>query len=71
LQGFTRLRLEPGQQQTIQFSLTPEQLSFADENGQWLLEPGEFQVWVGGQQPDLKNILQPKNVLGGRFVIQA
>ncbi len=70
LQGFTRLRLAPGEKQTVQFSLTPEQLSLADENGQWRLEPGEFKVWVGAQQPNLKTNLQPANVLAGGFVVK-
>ena len=64
LQGFTRLRLAPGEKQTIRFTLTAEQLSFADEAGTWILEPGDFKVWVGGQQPDLHSKLQPANVTG-------
>jgi beta-glucosidase len=71
LQGFARLRLAPGDKQTVQFKLTPEQLSFADDKGQWRLEPGEFKIWVGGQQPDLRNGSQPDNVVAGRFMIQA
>ena len=54
LQGFTRIRLAPGEKQTVQFTLTAGQMSFADESGKWVLEPGEFKVWVGGQQPDQK-----------------
>jgi beta-glucosidase len=51
LQGFTRLRLKPGEKQTVQFTITPAQMSFADESGQWVQEAGEFRVWVGGGQP--------------------
>jgi beta-glucosidase len=69
LQGFTRLRLAPGEKQTIRFTLTPEQLSFADEAGTWILEPGDFKVWVGGQQPDLHSKLQPANVTEGKFTV--
>ncbi len=64
LQGFTRLRLAPGEKQTVRFTLTAEQLSYADETGTWVLEPGDFKVWVGGQQPDLHSKLQPANVTG-------
>jgi hypothetical protein len=46
-------------------------MSFVDEAGQWLLEPGEFKVWVGGQQPQLKTVSQPANVVGGRFMVLA
>jgi beta-glucosidase len=71
LQGFTRLRLAPGEKQTVCFALTAEQLSFADESGAWIQEPGEFKVWVGGQQPDLHSDLQPANVKAGQFMVRA
>jgi len=69
LQGFARIHLEPGEKRTVEFALTPEQLSFADDEGQWMLEPGEFRVWVGGQQPHLDAAQQPANVLEGRFIL--
>ncbi len=71
LQGFTRIHLAPGEKKTIQFTLTGDQMSFADEIGNWVLEPGEFKVWVGGQQPNLKSDTQPANVLAGQFIVQA
>jgi beta-glucosidase len=70
LQGLTRLRLAPGERQTVQFTLTADQMSFADEEGNWIIEPGEFRVWVGGRQPDLKADTQPENVLTGQFVVK-
>ena len=71
LQGFTRIRLAPGEKQTVRFTLTAEQLSVVDEAGTWHLEPGDFRVWVGGQQPNLRSDRQPANVLGGRFTVRA
>jgi beta-glucosidase len=71
LQGFTRIHLAPGENKIVQFTLTSSQMSFADENGNWVLEAGEFQVWVGGQQPNLRGMSQPPNVLAGRFNVQA
>jgi beta-glucosidase len=71
LQGFTRIRLTPGEKQTVRFSLTAEQMSFADESGKWVLEPGEFKVWVGGQQPNQKISSQPENIVEGQFTVQA
>ena len=71
LQGFTRLHLSPSEKRTILFTITNHQMSFADENGNWALEPGEFKLWVGGQQPDLKSSTQPKNVLGGQFIVHS
>jgi beta-glucosidase len=71
LQGFTRIRLATGEKQTVQFTLTAEQMSFADEIGKWVLEPGEFKVWVGGQQPNQRIGPQPANVMEGQFTVQA
>jgi beta-glucosidase len=71
LQGLTRIRLAPGERQTVRFTLTAEQMSFVDEDGQWVLEPGEFTVWVGGRQPDLKAATQPENVLMGQFTVKS
>jgi beta-glucosidase len=71
LQGFTRIRLAPGEKQTVQFVLTAEQMSFADDNGSAVLEPGAFNIWVGGQQPYQGARSQPANVLEGQFTVQA
>jgi beta-glucosidase len=71
LQGFTRLRLAPGEKRIVPFKLTAGQLSFADETGTWILEPGEFKVWVGGQQPDLRSDRQLANVQAGQFTVKA
>ena len=69
LQGFERITLAPGETQTVQFVLTPEQLVYADEAGQWVLEPGTFNVWIGGQQPNLIGDGQPSNVVAASFVV--
>jgi len=47
LEGFTKVRLEPGQQQTVRFTLGPKELGFYNQNMQWVVEPGLFQVWIG------------------------
>jgi beta-glucosidase len=71
LQGFTRLHLSAGEKRNVEFSISAEQMSFADEMGQWILEPGDFKVWVGGQQPDLKQAVQQANVLETKFTVRA
>ena len=52
LEGFQRIHLKPGQTKVVKFTLKPEQLACWDEHGQPVLEPGEFQISVGGGQPD-------------------
>jgi beta-glucosidase len=48
LKGFARLALQPGESKTVAFPLGPAELSFLDDDGRPVLEPGTFQVWVGG-----------------------
>ncbi len=71
LQGFRRITLAPREKKAVSFNLTARQMSFADENGQWVLEPGEFAVWVGGSQPDLKISPLPANMTEGQFTVLA
>jgi beta-glucosidase len=70
LQGFARIRLAPGERQTVRFSLAAEQMSLVDDSGEWLQEPGVFKVWVGGQQPDHETGRVMANVLEGQFVVE-
>jgi len=51
LQGFQRVLLKPGEKQTVSFAITPRQLSLIDAGNVRVLEPGEFEVSVGGKQP--------------------
>ncbi|MCB2195697.1 MAG: glycoside hydrolase family 3 C-terminal domain-containing protein [Bacteroidetes bacterium] len=46
LKRFKRVRLNPGEEKIVEFTLYPEDLKF--HNGeQWVIESGEFHVWVG------------------------
>jgi len=56
LQGFKRVHLKAGEQKTIAFTLSPRQLSLIDDNNQRIVMPGRIQVFVGGHQPNEKNI---------------
>jgi beta-glucosidase len=51
LVGFERVTLEPGESHSLQFSLTPEMMSFFNDDGKLTLEPGEFRLEVGGCSP--------------------
>jgi len=70
LAGFARLHLKPGEKQTVTFTLTPRQLSLIDDKGQWVIEPGEFQLAVGGRQPEPADLVKKSAaVLIGRFAV--
>lgn len=47
LKGFKRITLNPGQKQTVSFTLHSEQLSLYNLSMERVVEPGSFKVWVG------------------------
>lgn len=51
LVDFARVTLEPGETRSLQFTLTPEMMSFFDDAGILTLEHGEFCLEVGGCSP--------------------
>ena len=48
LKGFKKLFLKKGEEQIVQFKLQTEDLKFYDTDLNFIAEPGEFQVFVGG-----------------------
>ena len=46
LKGFEKISLEPNETKRVDFIISKEDLMFADQNGQWLLEPGKFSVKI-------------------------
>jgi len=51
LQGFKRIHLRPGESQVVTFTLTPRQWSLVDQQFKRVVEPGDFEITVGGAQP--------------------
>ena len=47
LEGFQRVTLAPGQTKTVTFTLDRSNLGFYNEQGQFVTEPGPFDLWVG------------------------
>lgn len=58
LRGFEKISLEPGESKTVTFEIGFEQLSFLDVNMNYSVEPGTFQLMLGGssRMEDLKMI---------------
>ncbi len=54
LKGFKRIFLKAGESRIVQFTLTPRDLSVADENGAYQLLKGKIGISVGGGQPGEK-----------------
>jgi beta-glucosidase len=47
LRGFRKIYLRPGERTTVTFELGPHELGFYNGQMEWVVEPGEFRVWVG------------------------
>jgi beta-glucosidase len=52
LRGFKRVRLAPGQSQTVRFELKERDLSMVSEAGEPIIPDGAYTVSIGGGQPD-------------------
>ena len=57
LKGFQRITLEPGETCTVNFSVGQEQLEFLDESMQRTVEPGQFELMVGGSSQSVASIV--------------
>jgi beta-glucosidase len=53
LKDFARISLEAGQTKTVTFKITPQKLSFYNREMKRVVEPGSFQIMVGGNSVDL------------------
>jgi beta-glucosidase len=48
LKGFELLELLPGEKKIVDFELTEKELGFYDNDGEWILEKGDFEIFIGG-----------------------
>jgi beta-glucosidase len=48
LKGFQLIELAPGESKEVTFKLTKKELGFYNNEGQWTLENGDFDVYIGG-----------------------
>ncbi len=56
LKGFERITLKPGETRTVTLEITPEKLSFLNENMESVVEPGEFSIMVGTNSDELDTV---------------
>lgn len=54
LKGFQRITLAPGAAQAIEFEITPDQLSFLNAQLERVVEPGRFDLMVGGSSEKIQ-----------------
>jgi beta-glucosidase len=56
LKNFEKIELKAGESKPIYFDITPEQLKFYRPDLEQVIEPGEFEVMIGGNSRDVKTI---------------
>jgi len=55
LKGIKKVNLKPGEEAEVKFELLPRQMALIDNEGKCVLEPGIFEVYLGGSQPDKRS----------------
>ncbi len=61
LKGFKKIQLNPGESAAVEFILTDAELGFYTNTGDYIVEPGEFEIMVGtNSQAGLKAIFTKK-----------
>ena len=55
LKGFEKVFLKAGESKNVSFKITPELLKFYNYNLEYVFEPGDFDVMIGGNSRDVKS----------------
>ncbi len=56
LKAFQRVNLGPNENKKIKFVITPEMMSLVDNDGQSIIEAGQFKVHIGGTSPGSRGL---------------
>lgn len=62
LKGFAKVELNPGESKEVRLKLTPDDLKLWNADMKYVLEPGEFDVYVGASVEDIR--------LEGKFTVE-
>ena len=54
LKGFNKIFLRAGESKTVSFKITPDLLRFYDYNLNYIAEPGDFDIMIGGDSQAVK-----------------
>jgi beta-glucosidase len=54
LKGFQKVMLKTGESKTVNFTIGVNDLKFYNSDLKWVAEPGDFQVFIGGNSRDVK-----------------
>ncbi|WP_036876558.1 glycoside hydrolase family 3 N-terminal domain-containing protein [Xylanibacter oryzae] len=56
LKDFKRVYLKAGESKIVEFTITPDKLAFYDKNMHYCVEPGDFEVLIGGSSRNTDEI---------------
>lgn len=56
LKGFEKIMLQPGDSKKVSFTLTSKELGYFDSNGNYMVEPGEYQIMVGSSSAEVLTV---------------
>lgn len=69
--GLARVALAPGQSQRVTVEIPPRCMSLVTEEGERVIEPGDFTIFAGGSAPDERSFeLTGTRPLCARFTVQ-
>ena len=54
LKGFQKIMIRKGERKDVSFSITINDLKFYNSNLQYVAEPGDFKIFIGGNSRDVK-----------------
>jgi len=63
LKGFTRIHLNPGETKSVVLTLSPDAFSIIDNDNQRKVKPGDFEISIGGHQPENKTVKNEPGIL--------
>ena len=69
LAAFKRVRLAVGAETKVLLQVSPRAFACVNDDGEWIIEPGKFTVFVGGGQPGTPGVLQATVEMVGETVV--
>jgi len=57
LKGFEKVNIKAGETKTISFSLTDKEFGFYNQDGEFLVESGEFEIMIGTNSKDVQSVI--------------
>ena len=56
LKGFQRVSLQPDESKTVSFEIRPELMQIVNDDGERVIEKGQFTVYIGGSLPSQRSL---------------